>query len=117
MKPDFRRNLLYVAPNGQIKMLKCIAVIIRDAITTKNLILAFMNEEAWLKTKETGFVHLWLTSEDRLWFKGETSGNKMEVVYKRLNCDCTSMEIGVKVLGDGAACHTGKISCFYNRVL
>ncbi len=113
MRPDFKRLLLYVSKKtSEIKMLKCIVAVIEDAETKESLIPAFMNEEAWLKTQETKIVHFWSTSRDELWRKGATSGNELEVIYQRLNCDRTAVLIGVKVRGDGVACHTGKRSCF-----
>jgi phosphoribosyl-AMP cyclohydrolase len=116
MEPIFRRKLLYVSKKtGKLKILKCIIAIIVDNETGVNLIPAFMNEEAWLKTKETEYVYLWSTTDDELWFKGERSGNKLQVISWKLNCDRTAIEIRVKILGKGVACHTGQKSCFHNE--
>jgi phosphoribosyl-ATP pyrophosphohydrolase/phosphoribosyl-AMP cyclohydrolase len=112
MKPDFKRVLLC----GSGRELRCIVAIIQDAETKEVLTQAFMDEEAWDKTQETGKVYFRSTSRDSLWRKGAISGNEMTVVYQLLDCDRDAVVIGVKVLGDGVACHTGEKSCFCNNV-
>jgi phosphoribosyl-AMP cyclohydrolase len=79
------------------------------------LMLAFMNQEAWQKTLETGVVHYWSRSRGCLWKKGEQSGNIQEVKEIRLDCDLDCVLIKVKQVGE-AACHTGHRSCFFNLI-
>ena len=117
MKPEFRKTLLYVSEkSGEEKKLKCIIAIIIDAETREVLMHGFIDQVAWDKTQETKVVHFWSTSRDELWRKGATSGNEMKVIYQFLDCDCDAVVIGVKIQGNGVACHTGKRSCFYNKV-
>lgn len=117
MKPEFRKTLVFASKkSGERRELQCIVAIIQDAKTKEILMQGFMDQMAWDKTQETRIVHFWSTSRDELWRKGATSGNEMEVVYQLLDCDCDAVLIGVKVKGNGVACHSGKRSCFYNDV-
>lgn len=76
------------------------------------LMVAYMDEEAWNRTRETG--RAWFRSRERgLWEKGATSGNFMEVVEVRLDCDLDTVLLRVKPAGP--ACHTGAESCFFNK--
>ena len=85
--------------------------IAQHAITGEVLMLAWMNEEALAQTKETGFTHFFSRSRNKLWKKGETSGNFLSVVELRTDCD--SDAILVSVVPKGPACHTGADSCFF----
>src|SRR5712691_2168108 len=97
MTPDFSRGL--------------VPAVVQDAETGKVLMLAYMDEEAWAKTRETG--QAWFHSRTRgLWEKGATSGNTMEVVETRIDCDADTVLLRVKPAGH--ACHTGAESCFFN---
>lgn len=87
-----------------------------DAETGEVLMLAYMNAEALRRTLETGVAHFWSRSRNRLWRKGETSGNELEVKELRVDCDQDAVWLRVSVRGDGKACHTGAKSCFYRRV-
>ncbi|NDY42974.1 phosphoribosyl-AMP cyclohydrolase [Dissulfurirhabdus thermomarina] len=89
--------------------------IAQDAATGEVLMLAYMNREAWTKTLETGKVHYWSRSRNRLWLKGETSGHVQMLREARLDCDGDTLLLKVEQLG-GAACHTGRRSCFHRRV-
>lgn len=80
------------------------------------LMLAQMNDEALRLTLETGHAHFWSRSRGQLWKKGETSGNLLEVQAVHLDCDQDAVLLHVTVAGDGAACHTGRRTCFYRRV-
>lgn len=102
---------MYAGPGN----FRFIVAIIQDTETNEVLMQGFMNSLAWDKTQETGFVYFWSTSRNALWQKGAESGNKMKVVSQVLDCDCDAVVIGVKVIGDGVACHTGQKSCFYNE--
>lgn len=90
--------------------------IVADAASGEVLMFAFMNEAALARTLETGEAHFWSRSRQSLWRKGETSGNVLRVVEMRTDCDQDCLLLRVTIAGDGAACHTGRKSCFYRRV-
>jgi len=85
--------------------------VMQDARTGEVLTLAYMNEEALSRTRETGQVHFWSRSRGELWHKGETSGNTMRL--RALRYDCDEDALVALVDPSGAACHTGERSCFY----
>jgi phosphoribosyl-AMP cyclohydrolase len=87
-----------------------------DATTGEVLMLAYMNETAVRRTLEIGIAHFWSRSRGELWRKGETSGNELEVLELRVDCDQDAVWLRVRVRGDGNACHTGARSCFCRRV-
>jgi phosphoribosyl-ATP pyrophosphohydrolase/phosphoribosyl-AMP cyclohydrolase len=87
-----------------------IPAVVQDRATGQVLMVAFMDEEAWARTRETG--HAWFRSRTRgLWEKGATSGNYMRVVERVLDCDRDAVLLVVDP--DGPACHTGETSCFF----
>jgi len=86
------------------------AAIVQDAVTNRVLMLAWMDEDALRLTRETGEVHFFSRSRGRLWRKGETSGNTLDV--EELREDCDGDAILVRVRPNGPACHTGALSCF-----
>ena len=86
-----------------------------DAVSGDVLMVAFMNEEALQKTIESGEAWYYSRSRARLWRKGESSGHIQKVLEMRLDCDQDAVWIRVEQ-GGGAACHTGRRSCFYRRV-
>jgi phosphoribosyl-AMP cyclohydrolase len=92
-----------------------IPVIAQDHATGEVLMMAFVNKQSWDLTLQTGIVHYWSRSRNKLWKKGESSGHVQEVKEIRVDCDNDCVLIKVNQLG-GAACHTGYRSCFY-RVL
>ena len=94
-------------------LLTCVAV---DAASGEVLMLAHMNAEALEKTLATGVMHYWSRSRQRLWRKGDTSGQVQNVVELRVDCDQDALLARVSVGGDGGACHTGRRSCFYRRI-
>jgi len=94
-------------------LVTCVAV---DAASGEVLILAHMNAEAIDKTLSTGVMHYWSRSRQKLWRKGETSGQVQALVELRVDCDQDALLARVAVGGDGGACHTGRRSCFYRRV-
>ena len=94
-------------------LVTCVAV---DAVSGEVLMLAHMNAEAIDKTLSTGVMHYWSRSRQKLWRKGDTSGQVQTVVELRVDCDQDALLARVKVGGDGGACHTGRRSCFYRRV-
>jgi phosphoribosyl-AMP cyclohydrolase len=93
-----------------------IAAIVTDAVGGGVLMFAYMNEEALAATIETGVAHFWSRSRKSLWRKGETSGHEMSVAEMRIDCDQDALWLSVTVAGTGAACHTGRKSCFYRAV-
>ena len=97
------------------KMDGLLPVIAQDYKTNEVLMMAFMNKEAWELTLETGIVHYWSRSREKLWKKGETSGNIQNVKEIRVDCDDDCILIKIDQVGD-AACHTGFQSCFYRVV-
>lgn len=92
-----------------------IAAIAQDANTKEILMLAWMNEEAFQKTVETGEAHYWSRSRQELWHKGATSGNIQAIKEIRIDCDQDSLVLMIEQKGSGA-CHTGRSSCFYRIV-
>ena len=92
-----------------------VPAIAQDYRSGEVLMLAFMNEEAWRKTLDTGIAHYWSRSRKQLWKKGESSGNIQEVREIRVDCDRDCVLIKVHQVGE-AACHTGYRSCFFNLI-
>lgn len=93
-----------------------IPAIVQDWKTGEVLMVAYMNDQSWAKTRETGKVCFWSRSRKSLWLKGETSGNFQIVKEIYLDCDNDALLLKVEQIG-GAACHTGYRSCFYRRVV
>lgn len=93
-----------------------VPVIVQDHETGEVLMLAYMNQRAWLKTLETGKATYWSRSRNELWVKGETSGHVQIVKEILVDCDADTLLLKVQQVG-GAACHTGYRSCFYTRVI
>jgi phosphoribosyl-AMP cyclohydrolase len=89
--------------------------VIQDAETGEVLMVAFMNEEAYRRTLETGRMHYYSRSRGALWMKGETSGHVQEVKEVLIDCDEDTALFKIRQVG-GAACHTGFNSCFFRRV-
>jgi phosphoribosyl-AMP cyclohydrolase len=73
-----------------------------------------MNEKALRLTRQSGQAHFWSSSRQSLWRKGETSGNVLEVVELRVDCDADTLLL--RVHAAGPACHTGERSCFYRKI-
>ena len=89
-----------------------VAGIVQDARTGEVLMLGFLSEESWAKTRETGFVTFWSRTRGKLWMKGETSGNRLRVLSAATDCDNDALLFRVEVEGDGLVCHEGSVSCF-----
>jgi phosphoribosyl-ATP pyrophosphohydrolase/phosphoribosyl-AMP cyclohydrolase len=89
-----------------------VAGIVQDAGTGEVLMLGFLNQESWQRTRETGFVTFWSRTRNKLWTKGETSGNRLRVVTAATDCDNDALLFRVVVEGDGLVCHEGTVSCF-----
>jgi phosphoribosyl-ATP pyrophosphohydrolase/phosphoribosyl-AMP cyclohydrolase len=90
--------------------------IVQDAQTGEVLMVGFLNEESYRKTLETGFVTFWSRTRQKLWMKGETSGNRLRVVEAATDCDHDTLLFRVHVEGDGLVCHEGTVSCFTRPV-
>ena len=88
--------------------------IAQDHATGEVLMMAYMNEESWNKTLETGEAHYWSRSRGTLWHKGGTSGHTQHIKAVRLDCDSDTILLLVDQIG-GAACHKGYRSCFYRE--
>lgn len=100
--PDFAKHQL-------------IPAIAQDAQTGDVLMLAFMNEEAFRETLQTGRVCYYSRSRNKLWRKGEESGNVQELKEAFFDCDADTLLLKVNQIG-GAACHEGYRSCFFRRL-
>lgn len=87
-----------------------------DADDGAVLMLAHMNAEALALTIETGEAHYFSRSRQRLWKKGEESGHIQSVIELKIDCDQDAVVLRVKMAGPGAACHTGRRSCFFRSV-
>jgi phosphoribosyl-ATP pyrophosphohydrolase/phosphoribosyl-AMP cyclohydrolase len=92
-----------------------IPAIVQDSNTDKVLMLAYMNKEALALTCSTNLAHYYSRSRKKMWKKGESSGNLQHVKEIYLDCDLDTILLKVKQDG-GCACHTGRESCFFNRV-
>jgi len=93
-----------------------IQAVTADAATGEMLMAAWMNAEALSLSLATGEVHYFSRSRGRLWKKGETSGETQKLVEMRVDCDQDTLWLKVEQTGRGAACHTGRRSCFYRRI-
>ena len=93
-----------------------IPAVVQDNETMEILMVGFMNEDALALTKKTGFVTFFSRTRNKLWMKGETSGNQLQVLETLVDCDDDTLVIKVKRLGDGNVCHTGERTCFYRKL-
>lgn len=97
------------------KMGGLIPAVVQDWESGEVLMVAYINEEAFAKTLQTGKMHYFSRSRNRLWMKGETSGHVQEVREILIDCDEDAAVFKIHQVG-GAACHTGYNSCFYRRM-
>jgi phosphoribosyl-ATP pyrophosphohydrolase/phosphoribosyl-AMP cyclohydrolase len=86
--------------------------IVQEDSTGEVLMVGFMNLEAYSRTAETGYVTFYSRTRQKLWMKGETSGNRLRVISAFTDCDRDTVLFRVHVEGDGLVCHTGTKSCF-----
>ncbi len=91
--------------------------IVTDAVTGMVLMFAWMNADALRLTLDTRVAHFWTRSRQAIWRKGEDSGNELQVVSLKTDCDQDVILLTVHVRGAGVACHTGAESCFYREVV
>lgn len=92
-----------------------IPTIIQDTKTKEILMLGYMNEKALALTQRTKWVHFWSRSRNKIWLKGETSGNKLKVVKITSDCDNDTLLVEAELVGKNV-CHTGSRSCFFNKL-
>jgi phosphoribosyl-AMP cyclohydrolase len=92
-----------------------VPAIVQDAETKEILMMAYMNRQSWDATLKTGKATYWSRSRQKLWLKGESSGNVQLVKDIFIDCDNDTILLQVEQLG-GAACHTGHRSCFYRKL-
>jgi phosphoribosyl-AMP cyclohydrolase len=93
-----------------------IPAVVQDSTSNEVLMVGFMNEEAWQLTQQSGFVTFFSRTRNKLWMKGETSGNRLAVRQVLIDCDEDTLLIKVRREGDGNVCHTGQRSCFYTTL-
>ena len=91
-----------------------VPAITQDFENNQVLMMAYMNEEAFCLTCETGYMHYYSRSRDTLWKKGETSGHVQKVIEAYIDCDRDTLLY--KIDQTGAACHTGNRTCFYTEL-
>lgn len=104
LKPNFEKRGGYIP------------VVVQDVETKKVLMLAYANEEAYLKTLRSGCATFYSTSRKEIWVKGLTSGNGMHVFDVYTDCDGDALLYLVRLREGGVACHTGARSCFYRSI-
>jgi phosphoribosyl-ATP pyrophosphohydrolase/phosphoribosyl-AMP cyclohydrolase len=93
-----------------------IPAVVQDDATNEVLMVGFMNPEALARTRESGFVTFFSRSRNTLWTKGETSGNRLEVVRLLADCDEDTVLVRARCLGEGRVCHTGEPTCFFREL-
>jgi phosphoribosyl-AMP cyclohydrolase len=93
-----------------------VPAVVQDAESNEVLMVGFMNEEALAKTRTTGYATFYSRSRQKLWMKGETSGNRLAVVSLSTDCDDDTVLVKVRREGDGNVCHTGERSCFFKSI-
>ncbi len=89
-----------------------VPAVIQDAESAEVLMVGFMNREALDRTVTTGFATFFSRTRQSLWTKGETSGNRLQVIEMLVDCDEDTVLLKVRRLGDGNVCHTGTRTCF-----
>ena len=105
---DLFKSLDFNKGNGLVP------VIVQEADTKELLMLAYANEEALRKTLDTGYAHYWSRSRNKLWLKGETSGHTQKIKNILIDCDYDALVYIVEQ--KGPPCHTGKDTCFHNKL-
>ena len=89
-----------------------IPAVVQDEVTNEVLMVGFMNDEAWAMTRNTGYVTFFSRTRNKLWTKGETSGNRLKVREVLIDCDEDTALFKVQREGDGNVCHLNRVSCF-----
>lgn len=98
------------------KMGGLLPAVVQDSNDGQVLMVGFMNRQALESTLETGYVTFYSRTRQKLWMKGETSGNRLRVVSAHTDCDRDSFLVRVEVEGAGVVCHRGTRSCFTEAV-
>ena len=98
------------------KMLGLTPAIVQDSANGEILMLGFMNRDAWQRTLATGYVTFFSRTRNKLWTKGESSGNRLKVVSAQTDCDRDTLLLKVNVEGEGLVCHDGTRSCFTRQI-
>ena len=93
-----------------------VPAVVQDVETREVLMVGFMNQEAWEHTCRTGFATFFSRTRGALWTKGESSGNRLQVVRTLIDCDHDTVLLEARCLGDGVVCHTGERSCFFTEL-
>lgn len=93
-----------------------IPAVVQDDESDEVLMVGFMNEEALRRTTASGFATFFSRTRNTLWMKGETSGNRLQVVRMLTDCDVDTVLVRVRRLGEGNVCHTGARSCFFREL-
>jgi phosphoribosyl-ATP pyrophosphohydrolase/phosphoribosyl-AMP cyclohydrolase len=93
-----------------------IPAVIQDDGTGEVLMVGFMNQEALDRTVETGYATFFSRTRGKLWMKGETSGNRLQVLRTLVDCDDDTLLLKVRCLGEGNVCHTGERTCFFREL-
>lgn len=93
-----------------------IPAVVQDETSNEVLMVGFMNDEAWQLTQQSGYVTFFSRTRNKLWMKGETSGNRLAVRQVLVDCDEDTLLIKVRREGDGNVCHTGQRTCFYTAI-
>jgi phosphoribosyl-ATP pyrophosphohydrolase/phosphoribosyl-AMP cyclohydrolase len=93
-----------------------IPAVVQDDGTGEVLMVGFMNEEALARTRDSGFATFYSRTRQQLWTKGETSGNRLQVLRILQDCDEDTVLLKVRTLGSGKVCHTGERSCFFQEL-
>ncbi len=99
------------------KMQGLAPAVVQDAQTSEVLMVGFINQASFDKTMETGYVTFYSRTRNKLWMKGETSGNRLKVIEAITDCDRDTVLFRVNVEGDGVVCHTGTRSCFTEKLV
>ena len=93
-----------------------IPAVVQDDDSNEVLMVGFMNEEALARTRSSGFATFFSRTRNKLWMKGETSGNRLKVRRLLTDCDDDTVLVRVERQGDGNVCHTGERTCFFKAL-
>ena len=93
-----------------------IPAVIQDDDSNEVLMVGFMNEEALAQTRSSGYATFFSRTRNKLWMKGETSGNTLKVTRLQTACDDDTVLVRVQRQGDGNVCHTGERTCFFKEL-
>ena len=93
-----------------------IPAVIQDDESNEVLMVGFMNQEAFDRTRSSGFATFFSRTRGKLWMKGETSGNRLKVRRLLTDCDDDTVLVRVERQGEGNVCHTGERSCFFTEL-